>query len=253
VRNMEVDHRVEDWPLMQSPIPTVAISVSYIIISVVAPKLLQGRTIPVYYPVLIYNFLIVLLNMYMVIELFVTTRNYNWQCQEMDTSDDEYSLRTANVLWWYYFSKVIEMMDTMFFICKGNYRQLSFLHIYHHSTMFVLWWFGVKYVPGGNSVLGALINCCVHVVMYSYYFLAAFGPRFKEYLWWKKYITKMQLTQFFIALVHSIVSYRTGCKWPMWMHYTLNGYLVSFLILFGNFYMVNYINQKPSVEQKKMQ
>jgi hypothetical protein len=26
-------------------------------------------------------------------------------------------------------------------------KQLSFLHLYHHSTMFPLWWIGVSYVP----------------------------------------------------------------------------------------------------------
>ena len=29
--------------------------------------------------------------------------------------------------------------------------------------------------------------------MYSYYLFAAFGPRFQKYLWWKKYLTVMQM------------------------------------------------------------
>ena len=59
--------------------------------------------------------------------------------------------------------------------------------------MFSLWWIGAKYVAGGSSFLGALFNCCVHVVMYSYYALSAVGGRFKRFLWWKKYLTVLQV------------------------------------------------------------
>ena len=39
------------------------------------------------------------------------------------------------------------------------------------------------------------MNCYVHIVMYTYYLLAAMGPKMQPYLWWKKYMTVMQLTQ----------------------------------------------------------
>lgn len=38
-----------------------------------------------------------------------------------------------------------------------------------------------------------LINSFVHVIMYSYYGLSAIGPHMQKYLWWKKYITMLQL------------------------------------------------------------
>ena len=33
----------------------------------------------------------------------------------------------------------------------------------------------------------------VHSVMYLYYALAALGPWMRPYLWWKKYLTQLQL------------------------------------------------------------
>lgn len=48
---------------------------------------------------------------------------------------------------------------------------------------------GARWVPGGQSYFCATINSTVHVVMYSYYFLTGLGYR----VWWKKYITTMQL------------------------------------------------------------
>ena len=83
----------------------------------------------------------------------------------------------------------------MFIILRKREHQLSFLHIYHHATMFPLWWIGARYVAGGSSFLGALFNCCVHVVMYSYYALSAMGGRVKRFLWWKKYLTVLQVSQ----------------------------------------------------------
>lgn len=57
----------------------------------------------------------------------------------------------VGAVWWYYFSKVLEFTDTFFFILRKKDNQLTFLHVYHHSTMFSFWWIGVKWVPSGSS------------------------------------------------------------------------------------------------------
>lgn len=36
-------------------------------------------------------------------------------------------------------------------------------------------------------------NSLVHTVMYTYYGLSSIGPAMHKYLWWKKYITLLQL------------------------------------------------------------
>ncbi|UYV63389.1 ELOVL4 [Cordylochernes scorpioides] len=107
----------------------------------------------------------------------------------------------ASALWWYYFSKVVELLDTVFFVLRKKWSQLTFLHVYHHSTMCALWWIGVKWVPGGSvkelcdvpALPGAMANSFVHVVMYLYYGLASMGPKMQKYLFWKKYLTVLQL------------------------------------------------------------
>ena len=43
------------------------------------------------------------------------------------------------------------------------------------------------------ACFAAMINSFVHVLMYTYYGLAALGPRVHKYLWWKKYLTRVQL------------------------------------------------------------
>lgn len=106
--------------------------------------------------------------------------------------------------------------------------------------MFCLWWIGVKFVAGGSSFLGAMFNCFVHVLMYTYYLIAALGPQFKKYLWWKKYLTVTQMLQFFFAMVMTLNAIRIGCDFPMWMQWALVAYMVSFLVLFGKYFCNEY-------------
>ena len=40
-----------------------------------------------------------------------------------------------------------------------------------------------------------MINSFVHVLMYAYYGLSALGPHMQKYLWWKKYLTRIQLVR----------------------------------------------------------
>jgi len=38
-----------------------------------------------------------------------------------------------------------------------------------------------------------MVNSFIHTLMYVYYGLAAIGPSMQKYLWWKRYMTKLQL------------------------------------------------------------
>lgn len=77
---------------------------------------------------------------------------------------------------------------------------MSTLHVIHHGIMPLFAWEACRFVPGGHESFGALFNTFVHVVMYAYYFLAAFGPTFQPYLWWKRYLTRLQMFQFACVL-----------------------------------------------------
>lgn len=83
-----------------------------------------------------YNLAITALNAWIALELFYCARkkNYNFICQLVNTDpNDEYELRIAEAIWWYYASKAIEFMDTLFFILRKKNNQLTFLHVYHHG------------------------------------------------------------------------------------------------------------------------
>lgn len=70
---------------------------------------------------------------------------------------------------------------------------MSTLHVIHHGVMPFSVWMGMKFAPGGHSTFFALLNTFVHIVMYFYYMVAAMGPQYQKYIWWKKYLTSMQM------------------------------------------------------------
>lgn len=246
------DKRVENWPMMSSPFPTLAISCLYLLFLWAGPRYMQDRQpYTLRKTLIVYNFSMVVLNFYIAKELLLGSRaaRYSYLCQPVNYSNDVNEVRIASALWWYYISKGVEFLDTVFFILRKKFNQVSFLHVYHHCTMFILWWIGIKWVPGGQSFFGATINSSIHVLMYGYYGLAALGPQMQKYLWWKKYLTIIQMIQFHVTIGHAGHSLYTGCPFPAWMQWALIGYAVTFIILFANFYYHAY-RRKPFSSQK---
>ncbi|XP_063379394.1 very long chain fatty acid elongase 2-like [Cydia fagiglandana] len=146
----------------------------------------------------------------------------------------------------YFYAKISELLDTIFFVLRKKNNQVSFLHVYHHTGM-VLIYFVFKYHPSHVTSVIRMVNSAVHVVMYGYYGLAAMGPSMAKYLTWKKYITTMQLVQFFFFIVYTIAADLVS-ECPFSMSHTI--YLVSHIgiiaVFFGNFYRQNYLKKRKN-------
>uniref|UniRef100_A0A6M2DY60 Elongation of very long chain fatty acids protein n=1 Tax=Xenopsylla cheopis TaxID=163159 RepID=A0A6M2DY60_XENCH len=166
--------------------------------------------------------------------------HYSFRCQPVDYSTSEIALRMANTCWWYYFSKFTEFFDTIFFILRKKNEHVSTLHVIHHGCMPFSVWMGLKFAPGGHSTFFALLNTFVHIIMYSYYMVAAMGPKYAKYIWWKKYLTTLQMVQFVVIMTHQFQLLWTECDYPrvfmVWI--ALHG--IMFLFLFSDFYKVKY-------------
>lgn len=240
------DPRVKDWFLMQSIVPTLVTTIAYIVIVLAGMKFMEKREpVKLGNYLFYYNIALVILNLHIFTQVFyyTTKAGYNYSCQKVVYTDDENELQIAKALWWFYFSKCVEMLDTIFFVLRKKNNQVSFLHVYHHASMFPLWWIGVKWVAGGQSFFGAMINSFIHVVMYGYYGLSALGPHMQKYLWWKRYLTMMQLTQFYIGMIYTLQSLYFDCDFPKWMQYAGFCYGATIIALFLNFYIQTYIRR----------
>ncbi|XP_074647946.1 very long chain fatty acid elongase 4-like [Tubulanus polymorphus] len=248
------DPRVENWLMMKSPVPSILLIAAYLLICICGPMLMKNRKpFDLKFLIIPYNFALVGLSAYMFYEVLMSAilANYSLKCQPVDYSDNPLAMRMARACWWFFFSKFIEFFDSFFMILRGKTNQLTFLHVYHHSTMIVNWWLGVKYVAGGQSFFIALLNSSVHIMMYSYYGLAAFGPHMQKYLWWKRYMTRIQLIQFLMFVTHSGYNvFMTDCDFPQGFNVAVFLYSISLIALFTNFYVREYIHKQQKKTKK---
>ena len=58
------------------------------------------------------------------------------------------TMQMARAVWLYYMAKIVELLDTVFFVLRKKQSQVSFLHVYHHTLMPFCAFIGVKYFAG---------------------------------------------------------------------------------------------------------
>lgn len=247
--NKHGDPRTNNWLLMSSPFPTLAICLSYVyLVKVLGPRLMENRKpMDLRYVLIVYNLFQVLFSTWLFYELSMSgwlTGHYSLRCQPVDYSNHPVTLRMVHVCWWYYFSKFTEFFDTIFFVLRKKNQHVSTLHVIHHGCMPMSVWFGVKFTPGGHSTFFGLLNTFVHIIMYTYYLLAALGPQMQKYLWWKKYLTTLQMAQFVAIMVHAFQLLFIDCNYPRAFVWWIGMHAVMFFFLFKEFYNQSYSQSK---------
>ncbi|XP_030760383.1 elongation of very long chain fatty acids protein AAEL008004-like [Sitophilus oryzae] len=242
------DPRVKDWAMMSSPLPTLFICLFYAYFSrVLGPKVMENRKpFNLRKLLIVYNLVQTLFSTWIFYEYLMSGwwGSYSFRCQPVDYSNDPMALRMARTCWWYYFSKFTEFFDTLFFILRKKNSHVSTLHVIHHGCMPFSVWMGMKFAPGGHSTFFALLNTFVHIVMYFYYMIAALGPEYQKYIWWKKYLTAFQMTQFVAIFAHQFQLLFTECDYPKSFMIWIAIHGLMFLFLFSDFYKVSYSGDK---------
>ncbi|XP_064624332.1 very long chain fatty acid elongase 7-like [Lineus longissimus] len=250
------DQRTTNWFLLGSPWPNLLLVATYIFISTKGgPWFMKNREPYDIRKIMVaYNLFMVYLSSYMVYEFLFAgwLDGYTLGCQLVDYSDAPQAVRMANVSWWFYFSKVIELLDTIFFILRKKFNLVTFLHVYHHALMPCVEWAGVSFAPGGFGTFHALLNCSVHVIMYTYYGLAAMGPHMQKYLWWKRYMTTIQIVQLCGMVIHSSQIIFTDCQYSKVFGYTILIGAFSFVPLFLNFYIQAYLSKAKKEKHERL-
>jgi hypothetical protein len=136
------------------------------------------------------------------------------------------------------------------FLYFPPFFQVSFLHVYHHTSIAWAWWFGIKLFPGGDAYFGALLNSWIHVMMYSYYTFSLL----KISCPWKRYLTQAQLLQFASVVTYSVIGSTLYLPSGSWREYTAHAIqdfeMISLFVLFLHFYRKAYSNKKDKKDER---
>ncbi|XP_067217098.1 very long chain fatty acid elongase 7-like [Linepithema humile] len=125
-------------------------------------------------------------------------------------------------------------------VLRKKQNQLTFLHVYHHTITVLGSWCYLNLLPGEQGVVVAFLNSVVHIIMYSYYFIAALGSKYKKYIWWKKYMTCIQLLHFGMLCFYLIATLVLDCRMTKALTYFLLIIFFIFIYLFSNFFQKAY-------------
>ncbi|KAJ2947120.1 hypothetical protein O0L34_g16473 [Tuta absoluta] len=186
----------KDW-VLASPAVIFSCVASWLFFCLYAgPRLMKNRKpFEVKNTLLAHNVIAIILSAYVFIQggRYGWFYRYDWKCQPIEHPDDPVVPYTTTIVWVYSLAKLLDLLDTVLFILRKKYNQVTTLHMYHHAIMPFFSWVALRFVPGGHGTLIGVLNSFVHVVMYTYYLIAGLGPEYKKYLWWKKHVTHIQL------------------------------------------------------------
>ncbi|XP_063907284.1 very long chain fatty acid elongase 4-like [Zophobas morio] len=164
-----------------------------------------------------YNLFQIFINVVLIILGLPNLKTVNLLCSI--TSQESFSVVTTHHAY---------ALLSIIFVLRKKDNQVSLPHVFHHIGVFSITWIGLKYSPGGPNYLSAVINCVVHTLMYFYYLLSTSID--KKQLWWKKYMTVLQVVaNWFIFLINVVSLLNPSCSYPKWIllsdtTYMLYGY-----------------------------
>lgn len=211
-------------------------------------------------PTLIHNLFLCILSLVMLICVLINVYDIGMRKGFFYTyCDDPHhplgTMRSGPIPFWcwvFYVSKFYEMLDTVLLVLKK--KPLMLVHVYHHFIVPFLMWAMQESLTTSHWILLAE-NCIVHTFMYYYFFMHTLGYE----MWWKKYLTQLQIIQFFFGMMctwapfFAVKVFRTWeCSGEVWA--VAFGQLVglTFMVLFTSFYFRTYKpRQLAEGEQKR--
>lgn len=255
-----VSDKIMEWTEFNRTIPTkgypvtsfgtaLAIAIGYLIFVFVGTAVMKSYSEEFQkkgfseklYPVrFAYNVVQIVLCSYMAVEamLIAIREGYTLMpCQPLNFENPP----MAKVLWLFYISKILDFMDTFFIVMGCKWRQLSFLHVYHHTTIFLFYWLNLQVNYDGDIYLTIVLNGLIHAMMYTYYFVSLHTHN----IWWKSFLTLGQMIQFCIMITQALILTIGGCDagYPPKVIKVYCGYIMSLLFLFAQFFNNSYVKK----------
>lgn len=249
---MRGDPRTRDFPIAGSPTFVFSLMIAYLyFVKVAGPRWMKDRKpFQIINLVRVYNVLMVILNakfLWLFLSItYLPGGKYDLLCQGIPKAIDPADFPLYRQGSWYVLVRYADYLDTVFFILRKKFTHVSHLHVIHHTLVVFNTWFWFLFAPEGQPALGVCMNAFVHTVMYAYYFLSTLGPGVRKHLWWKKYLTTIQIAQFIIFIAHMSIPLFIDCGFPRHLSLFAIVQTVPILGLFLNFYVRSYIRRGES-------
>nr|XP_019560391.2 elongation of very long chain fatty acids protein AAEL008004-like [Aedes albopictus] len=247
------DNRSADLPLLNNNWQVPLIVGAYLLVVLrIGPRMMANRKpFELKGVIRVYNLVQVAINwiLFMVISYILLNRpDFSYQCQPVDFSKTTQGYQEMFVAYAYFVLKVLDLADTLLFILRKKQSQVSFLHVYHHSMMVLVSYYGVLFAPGGHNFILGVWNTVGHAGIYLYYFFATYNSPLAARC--KIHLTRLQLVQFVYLTVHFGRPALTGmqCGFPQLWHWIGLVQTVFFLGMFLDFYIKSYVKKPQKVE-----
>ncbi|XP_014272635.1 very long chain fatty acid elongase 1 [Halyomorpha halys] len=144
---------------------------------------------------------------------------------------------------YYYINKIVDLLDTVFFVLRKKTAQTTVHHIFHHTTMLICSHITVFHLTDEEINLKMMaINACSHLIMHIYYFMSGLGPTLQKYLYLKKYVTIIQIIEI-VSLVIMLVVKLTNCHSSIAFVILWLTELIILFVLFTNFVWNTYLKE----------
>eukprot|EP01031_Cornospumella_fuschlensis_P025964 gene25964-31354_t len=193
-----------------------------------------------YYLKFTYNIVQVALCSYMAIEAGIQAYKHEYTLLPCNAFNQANPVM-GPVLYIFYLSKILDFLDTVFIILEKRWKQLSFLHVYHHFSIFMIYWLNLNVGYDGDVYLTIVLNGLIHMIMYTYYFVSLHTKDIP----WKSALTMSQMVQFVCMNAQALYLIYTGCtRYPLNIIYFYFYYILSLLVLFAQFFVATYIFKK---------
>ncbi|XP_076160258.1 very long chain fatty acid elongase AAEL008004-like [Ptiloglossa arizonensis] len=248
--NTEVaDERTNNWTFVSSPTLVIVLTIMYLyFILVYGPKYMQNKqAYNLKQGIRIFNIAQIVSNALITYHILEA----GWYevcsiyCVQVDYSTSPRAMKFARIMWYLIILKLSDYIETCMYVLRKKNKQVSFLHVYHHISTVVINWIILKYFSINMSLTVPLVNCSIHVIMYTYYLLTSLGPEIQKFLEpFKPLLTITQMAQFIFLIIYSLQAFIPGCpgtKIPagiMILNLIINFYL------FYDFYRKSYVLKK---------
>ncbi|XP_034242385.1 elongation of very long chain fatty acids protein 7-like [Thrips palmi] len=239
------DPRTSEWFMVGGPANVALLLTAYLyFVLSLGPRLMEHRKpFNLDKIMIVYNALQVVASLHVVREALILYfyDGYSLLCQPVDHGTSESAMRAAAGFWFYYMLKIVDLLDTVFFVLRKKSRQISFLHVYHHTGMILIGYNSTKFLPGGHGVFVGLANSIVHAFLYSHYLISILYPKYARNGWYKKHLTQMQMVQFAMIVVHyTQILFMPGCAYPKFTIAVIVPQNLFLGLLFYDFYRRTY-------------